>query len=114
MTTKISKITGQIVRVSRRRFLNGTAGAIATTGAILLPQQTLATDEPLTLEQMAHALHETVGRYSDRNAEFQFDPPLGKPDPNSYLSLDFLLERLRHCSVDEIQCILKPLIGGAS
>ena len=114
MTTKISKITGQIVHVSRRRFLSGTAGAIATTGAVLLPQQAIAADEHLTLEQMANALHETVGRYSDRNAEFQFDPPLDKPGPNASLFLDFVLERLRHSSVDEIQCILKPLIGGAS
>lgn len=55
--TITKKITGQIVHVSRRRFLSGTAGAIAATGAALLPQQAIAADETLTLEQMAHALH---------------------------------------------------------
>ena len=55
MTTNVSKITGQIVRVSRRRFLNGTAGAIATAGAVLLPQQTMGSDKALSLEQMAPA-----------------------------------------------------------
>ena len=112
MTTKISKITGQIVGVSRRRFLNGTAGAIATTGAILLPEQAIASDQPLSLEQMARALHETVGRYSGQHAPFF--PQEEYPRMNPGRPLGFAMEVLRHRSVDEIQCALKPLIGGAS
>ncbi len=106
------KITGQIVRVSRRRFLGGTAGVIAATGATLLPQQTIASDEPVSLEDMSRALHEAVGRYSDQNAPFHFE----KLTPNTLrsTSLDFAMERLRHSSVDEIQCLLKPLFGGVS
>ena len=112
MTTNISKITGPIVRVSRRRFLNGTAGAIATTAAVLLPQQTMGSDKPMSLEQMSRALHEAVGRHSDRNAEFHFEQS-SVPSLRSS-SLDFAMENLRHSSVDEIQCLLKPLFGGAS
>ena len=94
------------------RFLSGTAGAIAITGVTLLPQQTIASDEPVSLEGMANALHEAVGRYSDRHAAFDF----GKLTPNTLrsTSLDYAMERLRHSSVDEIQNLLKPLFGGAS
>ena len=113
MTTKISKITGQIVHVSRRRFLNGTAGAIATTGAILLPQQAIAADEPLTLEQMAHALHETVGRHSVRKAPFDFEG-YESTYQSRRCAVNYAMENLRDSSIDEIQRILKPLFGGAS
>ena len=48
-----TKTSPNIVPVSRRRFLNGTAGVLATTGVVLLPQQTLALDKPQSLEQMS-------------------------------------------------------------
>ena len=114
MTTNIPKITDQIVHVSRRRFLGGTAGAIAATGAILLPQQTIASDKPISLVQMARALHEAVARYSDQNAPFHFEGQRPSPHTLRTSSLDFALENLRTSSVDDIQCLLKPLFGGAS
>ncbi len=108
------KITGQIVRVSRRRFLGGTAAAIATTGAMLLPQQTIASDSPVSLEQMAYALHEAVGRHSDRNDEFFFKTYADDGHGRRSASFGYAMENLRHSSVDEIQCLLKPLFGGAA
>ena len=104
------KISGQIVRVSRRRFLGGTAGAIATTGAILLPQQTIDSDKPLSLEQMARALHDAVGRHSKLRAPFEPDRPLKNKKRTGSSALDFAMEMLRDCSVDEIQCVLKSSI----
>ncbi|MCH7752632.1 MAG: hypothetical protein IH898_10820 [Planctomycetes bacterium] len=112
MTTKISKITGHIVGVSRRRFLSGTAGAIATTGATLLPEQTIASDQPLSLEQMAHALHEIVGRYSDLHDAPNIEMP--GPRLRSAMFVNGTMEMLRYSSVEEIQRLLKPLLGGAS
>ena len=106
------KITGQIVHVSRRRFLSGTAGAIAATGATLLPQQTIGADKPMSLEEMARALHEAVGRHSDRNDEFFFETYAS--DGCRSASFGYAMENLRHSSVDEIQNLLRPLFGGAS
>ena len=97
--------------LSRRNFLRSTAGAIS--GAALLPTDTTATDlnEPLSLEQAAHALHQTVGRFSDLNAPF-FDADRS-PFPEQ--ALEWAMENLRYCSADEIQHLLKPLFeGGAS
>ena len=100
--------------VSRRLFLSGTAGAIATTGAILLPQHTIASDKPISLEHIAHALHEAVARFSDRNAPFHFEHERPSPHTLRSTSLDYAMENMRTCSVDEIQCLLKPLFRGAS
>ena len=98
--------------VTRRIFLSGTAGAIATGAAASMPQEPVeGLNKPLSLEQMAHALHEAVGRYSDRNAPF-FSIEERLPPKN--LSLDFAMESLRYWSVDEIQCLLQRLCGGAS
>ena len=99
--------------VTRRGFLSGTAGAIATSGAAILPADDAikGLNQSLSLEQAAHALHETVGRYSDRNAPFFTEARLPPKNP----SLDFVMENLRYWSVDEIQHLLKPLFdGGAS
>ena len=87
--------------VSRRGFLSGTAGALAARGATLLTTDTVGKDlnKPLSLEQMADALYEAAGRYSDRNAPF-FDEPLPRSSTGRILS--FAMEHLRHCSVDEI------------
>ena len=114
MTTNTSKITGPIARVSRRRFLSGTAGAIATTGAILLPEQTIDSKEPISLEQMARALHEAVGRHSKLRAPFETDSSPEDKKRTGSSALDFAMEMLRDCSVDEIQCALKPLVVGVS
>ena len=111
-TTNTTKITGRIVGVSRRRFLGGTAVAIATTGVVLLPQQTVGSNEPISLEHAASALHEVVGRFSDQSAPFDLDR--SAPQSSRSTSLDYAMEHLRYCSVDEIQGLLKPLFGGVS
>lgn len=101
------KITDRIVSVTRRGFLSGTAGVIS--GAALLPNGEVAAMSEL--EQMAQALHQAVGRYSDTNAPTQvraYSPLTGR-------SLMFAMDCLRDCSVDEIQDLLLPLYqGGAS
>ena len=104
------KITDRIVSVTRRGFLSSAAGAIAASGAALLPNGEVQA-EISEMEQMAHALHRAVGRYSDTNAPTQvraYSPLTGH-------SLMFAMDCLRDCSVDEIQDLLKPLYqGGAS
>ena len=103
-------MANQLENVTRRNFLSGTAGAIAASGAVLLSNGEAQTDT-LELEQVAHALHQTVGRYSDRNAPVFAEAHLPPRNP----SLDFAMENLRYWSVDEIQHLLKPLFeGGAS
>jgi len=97
---------------SRRNFLRGTAGAIS--GAALLPTDAAATglNEPLSLEQAARALHETIGRHSAQNAQFF---PESHYLPVEDITLKYAMEGLRFCSVDKIQHLLKPLFeGGAS
>ncbi len=105
---KITALTGN---VTRRGFLSGTAGVIATGAAVPMPQEAVeGLNKSMSLEQMAHALHEAVGRYSDQNASFHFGPcPLDDKHP-----LIYSMGRLRDCSVDDIQHLLKPLYGGAS
>lgn len=94
--------------LSRRNFLRSTAGAVS--GAALLPTDAAATglNEPLSLEQAAHALHETVGRHSAQNAPFF---PADRYLPGEGFPLKYAMERLRFCPVDEIQTLLKPLFG---
>jgi len=96
--------------LSRRNFLRSTAGAIS--GAALLPTDAEATglNEPLSLEQAAHALHQTVGRFSGRNAPF-FD---GDRHPFPERAFEWAMENLRYCSVDEIQALMKPLFEGCA
>ncbi len=101
---KVTDLTGN---VTRRNFLSGTAGA--SSGAAHLPHGNVQA-EMSELEQMAHALHETVGRYSDRNAPVFSEPHLSPRNP----SLDFAMENLRYWSVDEIQHLLKPLFEGSA
>ncbi len=100
-----------MMALNRRNFLGGTAGAIS--GAVLLPADNVSTGlhQSLSLEQAAHALHETVGRFSDRNIPFFSESSKSFPDS----SIKWAMENLRYCSVDEIQHLLKPLFeGGAS
>ena len=100
------KLADCLGNVTRRRFLSGTAGVIATGAAVAMPQEAVeGLNKSISLEQMAHALHEAVGRYSDRNAPFFNQSRLPPKNP----SLDFAMENLRHWSVDEIQYLLKSL-----
>ncbi len=98
----------QLENVNRRVFLSGTAGAIS--GAALLPNGEVQA-ELSELEQMARALHKTVGRYSDQNAP---SIPVQAYSPRTRTPFMFALENLRACSVDEIQHLLKPLFAGSA
>lgn len=100
------KITDRIVSVTRRGFLSRTAGAIAASGAAILPLGKVQARMP-ELEQMAQALHDAVGRYSDEGGHVQVCA--------DGCSLNLELDNLRSCSVDQIQDLLRPLYqGGAS
>ena len=91
---------------TRRNFLSGAAGAIVT-GAAVLPQSQVKLPE---LEQMAQALHDAVGRYSDEGGPTHVEVC----SPLDDRSIMFEMEILRPCSVHEIQDLLMPLFGGAS
>ncbi len=100
------KSTDKIVSVTRRRFLSRTAGAIS--GAVLLPRGAVQEKMP-ELEQMAQALHEAVGQYSNEGG------PSYVEVCSEDRSITLEMEILRPCSVHEIQDLLMPLYqGGAS
>ncbi len=106
MASEITQIANQLKNLSRRNFLSGTAGAIATSGATLLPQAKMP-----KIEQMAQALHNAVGRYSDEGGPSHVEVC----SPVEDRSITFEMEILRPCSVHEIQQLLMPLYqGGAS
>ena len=98
-----NKIADHIGSVTRRGFLSGTAGAIAASGAALLPA-VKGSNETLTLEQMAHALHKAVSPYADGGGpnHVQVCSPL------TNRSVVFEMEILRSCSVEQIHDLLKP------
>ena len=98
LPVRILTMANQLENLTRRNFLSGTAGAIS--GAVLLPGMP-------ELEQMAQALHDAVGRYSDEGGHVQVCA--------DGCSLNLDVDNLRSCSVDEIQQLLSPLYqGGAS
>ncbi len=104
------KLADCLGNVTRRGFLSGTAGDIATGAAVPMPQEAVeGLNKSMSLEQMAHALHEATGRYADRNA-----PTVGPSLRSGESGFMFSMECLRDCSVDEIQHLLKPLYVGAS
>ena len=96
--------------LNRRKFLGGTAGAIATSGAVLeLPGEA---DHAFSLGRTASALHDAIGRYSDQNAPMGGGPSWPTLEQSSLI---WAMENLRDCSVDRIQELLKPFFeGGAS
>ncbi len=102
------KITNRIVRVTRRGFLSRTAGAIAASGAAILPLGEVQAKMP-ELEQIAQSLHDAVGRNSDEGG------PTHVEVCSEDRSITLEMEILRPCSVHEIQDLLMPLYqGGAS
>ena len=106
---KVTNLTGN---VTRRCFLSGTAGVIATGAAIPMSQEAVeGLNKSISLEQTASSLHDAIGRYSDQNAPFDFGD---RPPRLAAHALEYAMECLRDCSVDEIQHVLKPLYGGAS
>ncbi len=91
---------------TRRSFLTGAAGAIATGAALQL-----APDKSSSIEEMASALHDVIGQFTDENL------PSHVQVCADGRSLNLEIEPLRGCSVDEIQHVLRPLYenlqGGA-
>jgi len=63
-------MANQLENVTRRNFLSGTAGAIAASGATLLSGEIQA--KMPELEQIAQALHEVAGQYSDIGHVFRY------------------------------------------
>ncbi len=89
---------------NRRGFLTGAAGAIATGAALQL-----VPDKSSSLKEMASALHDVIGQFTDENL------PSHVQVCADGRSLELEIEQLRDCSVDEILEQLRPLFeGGAS
>ncbi len=92
---------------TRRSFLTGAAGAIATGAALQL-----APDKSSSLKEMASALHDVIRQFTDENL------PSHVQVCADGRSLKLEIEPLQDCSVDEILEQLRPMFenlqGGAS
>jgi len=92
---------------TRRSFLSGAAGVIATGAALQLWP-----DKSSSLREMASALHDVIGQFTDDNL------PSHVQVCADGRSLELEIEPLRGSSVDEILEELRPLYenlqGGAS
>ena len=89
---------------TRRGFLSGVVGAIATGAALQLEP-----DKSFSLKEMASDLHNAIGQFTDENL------PSHVQVCADSRSLELEIESLRDCYVDEIQQLLRPLYqGGAS
>ena len=92
---------------NRRGFLTGAAGVIATGAALQL-----APDKSSSLEEMASALHDVIGQFTDENL------PSHVQVCADGRSLKLEIEPLQDCSADEILEHLTPLFeniqGGAA
>ncbi len=92
---------------TRRSFLSGAAGAIATGAAFQL-----APDKSSSLKEMASVLRDAIGQFTDENL------PSHVQVCADGRSLELEIEPLLDCSVDEILEQLRPLYenlqGGAS
>ncbi len=82
---------------TRRSFLSGTAAAIATGAAFQL-----APDKSSSLKEMASALHDAIGQFTDDNL-----PSHVQVCADGH-SMNLEIELLRNCSVDEILEELRP------
>ena len=90
---------------NRRGFLTGAAAALATGAALQIEP-----DKSSSLKEMASALHDTIGQFTDENL------PSHVQVCADGRSLKLKIEPLQDCSVDEILEQLRPLYesGGAS
>ncbi len=88
---------------TRRGFLTGAAGVIATGAALQL-----GPDKSSTLKEMASDLHDVIGQFTDENL------PSHVQVCADGCSLNLEIEPLRDCSVDEILEQLGPLFEGAA
>ncbi len=83
---------------TRRGFLSGAVGAIATGAAL-----ELAPDKSSSIDEMASALHDAIGQFTDENL------PSHVQVCADGRSLKLEIEPLRDCSVDEIRKQLMAL-----
>ncbi len=92
---------------TRRSFLSGAAGVIATGAALQL-----GPDKSPSLKQMASDLHDAIAQFTDENL------PSHVQVCADGRSMKLEIEPLRYCSVDEIeghlQALYENLQGGAS
>ena len=90
---------------NRRGFLTGAAGVIATGAALHLEP-----DKSSSLNEMASALHDVIGQFTDENL------PSHVQVCTDGRSLNLEVEPLRDCSVDEIRkqlmALYEPSEGG--
>ncbi len=88
---------------TRRSFLSGAAGVIATGAALQLEP-----DKSSSLREMASDLHDAIGQFTDENL-----PSHVQVCADGH-SLQLEIEPLQDCSVDEILKQLRPLFEGIS
>ncbi len=88
---------------TRRSFLSGAAGVIATGAAFQL-----SPNKSSSLKEMASDLHDAIAQFTDDNL------PSHVQVCADGRSLNLEMEGLRGCSVDEILEQLGPLFEGAS
>ncbi len=92
---------------TRRSFLSGAAGVIATSAAFQL-----SPDKSSSLKEMASDLHDAIGQFTDENL------PSDVQVCADGRSMKLEIEPLRDCSVDEIedhlQALFENIEGGAS
>ena len=83
---------------TRRSFISGAVGAIATGAALQL-----AADKSSSLKEMASDLHDVIGQFTDEHL------PSHVQVCADGRSMKLEIEPLRDCSVDEILEQLRPL-----
>ncbi len=88
---------------TRRSFLSGAAGVIATGAALRL-----APDKSSSLTKMASDLHDAIAQFTDDNL------PSHVQVCADGRSLNLEMEGLRGRSVEEIENLLLPLFGGVT
>ena len=99
-----SEIADLVENLSRRGFIGGAAGAIATSAALTVP---LPLGEP-SIEQMAKSLHYAVRQFMEERLPTHVQVCAGGR------SLNLEMEDLLDSSVAEIEILLLPLFGGAT
>ncbi len=92
---------------TRRGFLGRAGNVLAASAATVVPLQ-LAKAESSNKAEMASALHDAIGQFTDENLPSHVQVCEGGR------SLELEIEPLRDCSVDEIQEQLRTLYEGAS
>ena len=102
MAKEITEITDRIVSVTRRGFLGKAGNVLAASAATVVPLQ-LAKAESSNKAEMAKALHDAIGQFTDENL------PSHVQVCADGRSLKLEIQPLQGCSVDEILEQLRPL-----